>query len=305
MSNDPCLNTALLNFCTKLDNGPKGGDGDRAPPKRTPEEMQWLKDALASIEQPERKIKRLLATLAGGNVPGETYLECLEELSELVEDINWAVEFALGDGHRIVLQFLQKHKAAAESAEVRQSAAMVIAHAAQLNERVQKCFEEVRWQDVLVPMLKKEDDPAVIAALLHSCSCLCRDYVPNAQLFERVGGVNAIIDLLDAESIGSRSSGKVIKRTLFFLAYLVETVKVDARTVAYRVVQLADNNDDEIQSAAARTLAALAVNNGAIVREAIRHGAPECLARWRNAAFDGDDGRRQLVRVLEAGVFNG
>ncbi|AAZ10928.1 uncharacterized protein TEOVI_000069800 [Trypanosoma equiperdum] len=305
MSSNTCINTALLDFCTRLDNGPKASSGESNLPKRSPEEMQWLREALASVEQPERKIRRILDAVAGEGLSEDVCLEHLEELSDMVEDTNWAVEFVLGGGHRIILDFMHKRKLAAGSAEIRQAAAMVVAHAAQLNERAQKCFEEIQWQSVLVPMLMKEEDPAVIAALLHACSCLCRDYAPNAQLFARADGVDIIKGFLDVDSIGSRSNDKIVKRVLFFLSYLAEVVTVDVPDLTQRIAAVIDSDDDEVQVVVARALLSLAAKNLSAVRAVLQEEKPGCLSQWQSQLLEDDDCRRQLMRVLSGDELKG
>ncbi|KAG8345200.1 hypothetical protein ERJ75_001425600 [Trypanosoma vivax] len=300
MSNDPCLNTALLNFCTSLSNGPRGENGtDSALQKRSPEELQWLKEALASIEQPERKIKRILEMIARENAQESECVAGLEELSDMVEDINWAAEFVLGGGHKIILDLLRKQALSAESGRVRMQAAMVVAHASQLNENVQHCFEKERWQEVLLPLLRGEEDPAVIAALLHSCSCLCRDYIPNAKLFACSGGIEIINGFLGRNRIALLDDNKIVKRALFFLAYLTDVIDVDVRSVVRHAALFVESDDDDVELAAARALTSAAKKSLSIVRAVLKEEVPNCLTNWRNKQLDQDDCRQQLVLMLE------
>ncbi|ORC93511.1 uncharacterized protein TM35_000013880 [Trypanosoma theileri] len=297
MSNDPSMNTALLNFCTSVGNGPKE---KTEVPKRSAEEMQWLKEALESVEAPERKIQQSLALLTREDVSESECLTALEEMSDLVEDISWAIEFSLMSGHRIILDFLVKNKLATESEQVRQAAAMVIAHAAQLNEAVQKCFEEAQWQDVLLPLLKKEESPAVVAALLHSCSCLCRDYAPNAILFNRAGGITDINRLLEIYGEGaSQKNTKITRRLLFLVAYLAEVVEIDTNELIPLVCRQTTSNDDDVQTAAARCLCVFANKHIAAVRVALHEVAPNTISRWRSSILDEDDSRQQLLNELD------
>lgn len=60
MSNDPVLNSALFNFCNKLDNGPRS-DAPREP--RSLEDLEWLKQALAAIEAPDKILKQHLQVI--------------------------------------------------------------------------------------------------------------------------------------------------------------------------------------------------------------------------------------------------
>ncbi|KAH9577446.1 hypothetical protein LSM04_005884 [Trypanosoma melophagium] len=297
MSNDPSMNTALLNFCTSVDNGPKE---KTELPKRTAEEMQWLKEALESVEAPERQIERNLAILTREDASESECLTALEEMSDLVEDINWAIEFSLRSGHRIILDFLVKSKLATENEEVRQAAAMVIAHAAQLNEAVQKCFEAAQWQDILLPFLKKEESPAVVAALLHSCSCLCRDYAPNAILFDHAEGITVINRLLGIYGEGTpRRNTKITRRLLFLVAYLAEVVKMDTNELIPLVCRQTTSDNEDVQTAAARSLCVFLNKNSAAVKVALHEVAPNTVSRWRGSNFDEDDSRRQFLNKLD------
>ncbi|KEG14372.1 hypothetical protein DQ04_00501120 [Trypanosoma grayi] len=299
MSNDPAINTALLNFCASLDNGPKNSSNADAPTHRNPEDMQWLKEALQSVEAPERQVRRLLDTVARDDITEDACAEALEELSDLVEDINWAIEFSLMNGHKTILDLLQKGKLAAESAKVRQNAAMVIAHAAQLNERVQNCFEEAQWQNVLVPLLEKEESSAVLAALLHSCSCLCRSYAPNAHLFCRAGGVELVKVLLGTEDTGSPISSRIIRRVLFLITYLADVADFETEGMLRLICKHAKNPDDEVQITAAQTLTAFTDKSFAVVKRVMCEEAPECLDSWRSRNLEEDDCRKMLINVLD------
>lgn len=294
MSNDPAMNAALLNFCTSLDNGPRGG----GPPQRSEEERRWLREALESVEAPERQIKRLLAAVARDDIAEEDCVAALEELAELVEDINWAVEFSLMNGHNVMLGLLRGGGVAAGSAGVRRAAALVIAHASQLNEQVQRRFEEARWHEVLLPLLSEERSPATLAAFLHSCSCLCRDYTPNALLFGEGGGLEVITELLKTTHSAGEYKSKIIKRVLFLLAYLAGVLDVDTHNLARHISVYTVSDDQELQIASARTLIALTNKSSEAVRLALRAVTPECFTNWRNTLLEEDDSRRQLMDIL-------
>ncbi|RNF25637.1 uncharacterized protein Tco025E_02197 [Trypanosoma conorhini] len=298
MSNDPSMNTALLNFCTSVSAG--SGNGTRgAAPHRNPEELQWLKEALASVEAPERQIKRLLETVSRDEVTEDECVAALEELSELVEDVNWAIEFSLMSGHRVLLELLRREQLAPKSEQVRQAAAMVIAHSAQLNERVQKCFEEAQWQAVLLPLLREEKSPAALAALLHSCSCLCREYAPNVLLFSKAGGNELIVAMLAAHGLEGSNDKKILKRVLFLLSYLADVLDIATEDLLRCISVHAANTDEDVQTSVAQVLIVCAKKSCAIVKRVLNEVAPECPARWRSALLDEDDPRKQLVRKLE------
>eukprot|EP00758_Cryptobia_borreli_P002849 Tbor_TRINITY_DN3340_c0_g1::TRINITY_DN3340_c0_g1_i1::g.23555::m.23555 len=60
MSNDGYINSALFNFCTSLDNGPKQ---PTEQPPRSLEDIAWLKEALQSVEAPDKTMKKKLGIL--------------------------------------------------------------------------------------------------------------------------------------------------------------------------------------------------------------------------------------------------
>ncbi|CAD2215716.1 hypothetical protein AGDE_04157 [Angomonas deanei] len=292
MSDDPAINSYLLNMCAKAQ--PEGAAGSSITPEgRRPEDYEWLREAMQSVESPERKVKRLLKTIEaihfekgdenvillekGGNPnkenkqEGETrviteddVLLALEELSDMVEDINWASEFDLMDGPQRVLNLLKplvepSHSEGGEEyfyaadTEALYFLCMLIAHSAQLNEKLQATYHRLQWTDVLVPLLapdrclppqekenkKKTSSFAtswpVVAALLHACSCLCRDCPANALLWVERGGFATMVSLCVTlrERFFSESSTfanlrektqvvKIIKRIFFLVAYLAE-----------------------------------------------------------------------------------
>ncbi|ESL06765.1 hypothetical protein TRSC58_05557 [Trypanosoma rangeli SC58] len=298
MSNDPSMNTALLDFCTSVGAGSRNGNCGELP-RRNPEEMQWLKEALASVEAPERRVKCLLETISCDDVTEDECVAALEELSELVEDINWAIEFSLMNGHCVVLELLRKEQLTLKSAQVRQGAAMVIAHSAQLNERVQKSFEEAQWQTVLLPLLREEKSPVVLAALLHSCSCLCREYSPNALLFSKAGGTELIATMLTREGLEGSNDKKILKRVLFLLRYLVDVLDIATDDLIRCVSTHAASTDEDVQISVAQTLIACAERCCAIVKRVLNEVAPDSSARWRNSLLEEEDPRKQLVNKLD------
>ena len=59
MSNDPVLNSALFDFCNRLNDGPTAGTPSSLP-QRTPEDMAWLKQALSNFQAPDKILKKKL-----------------------------------------------------------------------------------------------------------------------------------------------------------------------------------------------------------------------------------------------------
>lgn len=299
MSSDSGVNAALLNLCAQLQDsgsrttaatqGPSPAStqlaalpAPAAPSSRTAEanstqqsaarpasDYEWLRSALASVEAPEKRVKQLLFHMENRNGEGkpspldsEDRLEALTELSDMVEDVNWAAEFALMQGPQRTLQVLQREQTAhpltsdeggaarrerdapqeasaevAESTGKRASAAelsiqtelsMIVAHSAQLNEPLQAAYQAAHWEGTLLPFVTgcvkavqaamhadtqseggdvtSAESTAVkrstsvmrlLAALLHACSCLCRDCPPNTIVFIQCGGLAVLADVLN------------------------------------------------------------------------------------------------------------
>jgi hypothetical protein len=154
MSDVPGINTAILDFCTRLDDGPRD-DGPRPlPPPRDPADYAWLREVISAVEYPERKTKRLLdlvCPLAAGEeaystkaaaaraaakvkaakpaadakkasdeqvdaaeAAAEDVILALEELCDMSEDINIATEVSLMNGPRRILKLLTRHRIVAD-----------------------------------------------------------------------------------------------------------------------------------------------------------------------------------------------
>lgn len=382
MSQDPGVNAAILNYMARIGGNShhsSSGEGNTAQDfpalangTRPSEDYEWLRQAMAAVESPERKLKKMLSFVssynaecfeggakvegpaipsgaqqtssrgdapaaalpsrveviaeggggeAEGNAPSspppppsqaaasgeeaETFADAsekneylmgvLEELSEMVEDINWATEFALMGGPAIILSFLsnictfaatefhqqRRRKPAGEGeegekthrfneealaafkpilAEVEALLCMVVAHAAQLNERLQNAFLSEKWHDILFPVLKLEAEKEgevqratersacnegqheapserrpsahVVAAALHACSSLCRDSQANTLVFLKSGGMELLTSLLrfadhperkgDERCRPSFLSNKILARVFFFTTYLAD-----------------------------------------------------------------------------------
>ena len=62
MSNDPSINSALWNFCMRANDGPRQERTEPLPP-RDPADLEWLRQAMESVEMPEKTIKRILTSL--------------------------------------------------------------------------------------------------------------------------------------------------------------------------------------------------------------------------------------------------
>ncbi|AIO00798.1 hypothetical protein LPMP_312100 [Leishmania panamensis] len=435
MSLDSGVNAALLNLCAQLQDGGTantasegpsalhcaGGSGEMvaqpspsasagaATPAPAPStavgetarpasDYEWLRNALASVEAPEKRVKQLLFNMENRTTEGEPgpltpeeQLEALAELADMVEDVNWAAEFALMQGPQRLLQVLRHASAAhpllsisgrgaAAGAEASKSTdaetkeeslatpdstpssvlpfftalALVIAHSAQLNAPVQAAYQAAHWEDTLphfmgdcvkavqALLLLGSDRQAagtrgnsteaanvvtratslmrLLGAVLHACSCLCRDYPPNTIVFLQSSGLAVIVDTLrltrtlleivlgctrtdggapaivthissgaasdeEADDIYAPLLGtahKVTARAFFFVTYLAS-----AGVSSEEVIQLAClhaescNSNETIQKAAARALTELMAKSPNVIKEAVQTLMPHRLKEWR------------------------
>ncbi|KAG5471446.1 hypothetical protein LSCM1_01534 [Leishmania martiniquensis] len=435
MSSDATVNAALLNLCAQLQGGdtrPTASEGAPAPANaggcaqvttqpgtsvaapstaadarpsavvgetaRPPSDYEWLRNALASVEAPEKRLKQLLLSTESDATEGsrepseqEERVEALAEMAEMVEDVNWAAEFALMHGPQRLLQALRRERAAhslpptsavdtgahLEAAERRNAAkggsppathdsipssavplftqfAMVIAHSAQLNEQVQVAYQAARWEDILLPFLgdcieavqslvrlisdgvavDKRGDGAeaastattatslmsLLGALLHACSCLCRDCAPNTIVFIQSNGLAVLVEVLRltqalleslfvngaicgrmpvaVTSIASdtateeevddifapllRVAHKVAARVFFFVAYLAST-GVSSEEIIRLTCQHAESqiSDEALQKSAARALLSLLEKSPQSMKEFVHTLMPRRMKEWR------------------------
>ena len=310
MSVDPTINAALLNMCARVrESGNSATEGPQlsstpalapansttttassAPassvaPARPASDYEWLRQALASVESPEKRVKQLLFQMEGKTADGkadvadvEDRVEALEELSDMVEDVNWAAEFALMEGPQRVLKALQQERTAHPLAAIHDATlaaatakeqeekekvvvtavsgaanmtftslpiytqlAMTVAHSAQLNEPVQAIYRAAHWEEILLQLLHdavnavqavwgsvshhssgeseaEEEEETVkavttctmlmrlLAALLHACSCLCRECPLNTIQFIQHGGLAVLADVLKLTRLTTAAS---------------------------------------------------------------------------------------------------
>ncbi|KAG5497048.1 hypothetical protein GH5_01575 [Leishmania sp. Ghana 2012 LV757] len=435
MSSDSAVNAALLNLCAQLqDSGARpttreapaalhtdGGCGEVVPLSSTsaaacpaaPEagasaavaelarpssDYEWLRNALASVEAPEKRIKQLLFNMENQTAEGspgpltqEERVESLAEMAEMVEDVNWAAEFALMQGPQRLLQVLRRERAAhpllsistadsdahVEAAEGTDTAegeaprctrsanassrvplfagfAMVVAHSAQLNEPVQAAYQVARWEDIILPLIgdcikalqalvllvsggeavdrgvgsaESSSSAAeimpllhLLGAMLHACSCLCRDCAPNTIVFIQSNGLAVVVEALrltqtlpesllmseamagrapvavtnialgaasdeevaDTDAPLLRATHKVAARAFFFVAYLASTGVSSEDIIRLTCLHAESRSSDEtLQKAAARALLALLEKSPQSIKEFAHTLMPRRMKEWR------------------------
>lgn len=298
MSQGAQLFPGLVNFCMRLDDGPKDKSRKLEISEEKKKDLEWLRMVLDSVEPQEQQIKRLLGTLGREGLTEEECLKTLEELCDLVEDINWATEFLLMNGHNVILNFLRENELAAKSAKVRKQAGFLIANASQLHERMQKCFEDAKWCEVLVPLLKTEKCPAALAGLLHACSALCREYIPNAVAFCGAGGIDVLSTLLKTYTADDADSCKIIKRTMFLLFYLMSVINVDVHPMIESICMHARREHDDIQVLSAQVICFYLEKFPKAVKQVLNVLRPDRLRKWKEQSLAEDDPRLILLRKL-------
>ncbi|CCW60556.1 unnamed protein product [Phytomonas sp. EM1] len=324
-SNNAPVRESSLPALRSIDDAPGPAKSEDTPQPnvtvagRNPKDYEWLREALASVESPERQVKRLLDTVEKPDVSKDEMISALEELSDLVEDINWATEFALMGGPKrmlILLQNLDKNgseRFAEGASEVRAALASIVSHSSQQHGRVQQCFADAKWADVIVPMLLKEESPTTLAALLHACSCLCRNFEPNTISFLQHGGMEVLTSLLQRKRqpriVGDPIDNKILGRIFFFVAYLASTGVSSEKIIKLtceHVERSGDKNNENygvesMQRSAAMALFELTKKSPSLVKRLVR----ECMAKqfqaWRqlNVCAEDEDPRRALTDELE------
>lgn len=198
MSSNPAINSALLNFCMRADDGPRDPN---AIPRRDPAELEWLKKALHSVETPDETSKRLLLKLASSECTVEEGIAVLEELQELVEDINLATEFNLLNGPRQILGLLS----ATNNERVRGLCAQLIAHATQNHQALQKAFLSLGVWDVILPLLGTESCADSRCHMILLISSMCRGSRECTSSFVRAGGLDVLLAALSHNQDDRRS----------------------------------------------------------------------------------------------------
>lgn len=317
MSDDASINAALWHLsaqvqATRSTDGTPEGDTTTAPvvpSDRQPGDYEWLRNVFSSIESPERTLKRLLDALDKEDITEDTMVETLEEISDMVEDINWAAEFALMKGPARVVSIAADDPPgrtagaiAASSAEVRRQLYMVIAHSAQLNESVQETYRQANWEVVLIPRLKSEDNCTALEAMLQACSALCRNCPPNTLLFLNNGGMEAITSVLREFPEGAaRVSDKALARTFFFMSCLASAGVATEESIELLCRHVERGSlVESTEEMAALALTELVRRSPTLVKEKVRAFMPKRLKAWKTQHGTLVEGERrsELVAAL-------
>lgn len=318
MSHDGGVNAALLNMCARAQAPPTSSSTlssssaleaeKKRPPPRSQEDYKWLQDAMASVEPTEKKILRLLNTVEDQRPEAlfsDTYLEAVEELGDLVEDINWAKEFALMNGPRRILNILSQNKALETEVEARNGLLLIIAHSSQLNSDVQQKFSDANWHEYLLPLLREliRGPASSTAAALHACSCLCRSSELNTITFIQNGGLEILEELLrlpdGEEGDGMVQSDKVLRRTMFLVGSLAEFGVSTTSLIRGVCRQISRSGaSDDIKTTGAQALLDLCEKSLKTVREVVAAELKVVLREWRRLSLPHDDPRQKLAKKM-------
>jgi len=170
-------------------------------------------------------------------------------------------------GHDVVLRSFAK-PLATQHTDIRRVLAMIVAHASQQNARVQQCFNESGWATVIVPMLLAEKDPSALAALLHACSCLCRECDSASKLFITSGGIVALEEILRSTN-AERVTPKILQRVLFFVEYLAQAGISSEALITATATHLSSSSSD-VSVAAASTINAVGAKDISVVKTLVK-----------------------------------
>lgn len=326
MSLDGGVNAALLNMCARAQGNTErqqpslttssslnctknnGSSSEQKLPERTKEDYQWLRSVIASVEQTEKKICRLLNTIEQEkDISFDNFMLAAEELGDLVEDINWATEFGMMNGPQKTLEALRSHPVVVESAPARDALLTIVANSSQLHEGIQKLFAEAHWESTVLPILHetaKNGPPSSLAVVLHAVSCLCRSSEVNTITFIKHGGMDVLAAILrrgigeNGADQASMHSVKVLRRTMFFTGSLSEfglSTEALIRLICKHMTF--SFTSEELQQAGAQALCDISEKGLKKVREVASSEMKSVLQDWKRLVELGEieDSRKDLI----------
>lgn len=172
------IDLALLKFCLQQDDGPKEQLTDHAAEilkQRNPADYEWLKKALASVEDDNERIKKYLAVVADESAELEDKEFALEQVQYLVEDLDLANDLAKRGLGEVTQAMFCDDGPGGEGVGVRAMAAWVLGTLVQNNAFCQeKVLEQGVFANALQLMLV-EKEAEVQAKLLMLLSGMVRD----------------------------------------------------------------------------------------------------------------------------------
>lgn len=172
------IDMALLRFCLQQDDGPKGnvsGEAAEILQQRNPADYEWLKKALASVEDDNERIKKYLAVVADEAAELEDKEAALEQVQYLVEDLDLANDLAKRGLGEVTQAMFCEDGPGGEGVGVRAMATWVLGTLVQNNAF---CQEKVLEQGVFSSALQRllvEKEAEVQAKLLMFLSGMVRE----------------------------------------------------------------------------------------------------------------------------------
>ncbi|CAN4090254.1 unnamed protein product [Withania somnifera] len=188
--------------------------------RMTPEELQnrqtELKELMERLKMPSdaQLMKIAVNDLDNSSLPLEHHLRALEELLELVEHIDNAIDLQKLGGFNVLIRILNHSEP-----EIRTATAWVLGKACQNNPIVQKQVLELGALRMLMKMVKSRTTEEAVKALF-AISALIRNNVNGQNLFYYEGGDTMLQEILSNSNLDI----KLHKKSLFLIADLAETL---------------------------------------------------------------------------------
>lgn len=188
--------------------------------RMTLEELQnrqtELKELMERLKMPSdaQLMQIAVSDLDNSSLPLEHHLRALEELLELVEHIDNAIDLQKLGGFNVLIRILNHSEP-----EIRTAAAWVLGKASQNNPIVQKQVLELGALTMLMKMVKSHTTEEAVKALF-AISALIRNNLNGQNLFYHEGGNTMLQEVLSNSNLDIR----LHKKSLFLIADLAESL---------------------------------------------------------------------------------
>eukprot|EP01023_Acetabularia_acetabulum_P061132 TRINITY_DN7377_c0_g1_i1.p1 TRINITY_DN7377_c0_g1~~TRINITY_DN7377_c0_g1_i1.p1 ORF type:complete len:330 (+),score=63.41 TRINITY_DN7377_c0_g1_i1:79-990(+) len=220
-------------------------------PQRTEQEQQWLRSALEDATQdPVARMKENLVDLQNPQTPTQQKQKNLEEISELVEQIDFANDFYKIGGLPEMLKILQSKEQ--QNLLLKEQAMEIIAVCIQNNHQLKQLFFQDGILPVLVDQLNEVQNVQNQQKALLAISSLIRDFELAQQKFVDEGGISKLMSFIK-QPVQIRLARKAMmllthlfRKDSDLLQYLqqkdvdglIESLKVDDRDIHEAALQL-------------------------------------------------------------------
>eukprot|EP00005_Dracoamoeba_jomungandri_P008991 CAMPEP_0174262802 /NCGR_PEP_ID=MMETSP0439-20130205/15531_1 /TAXON_ID=0 /ORGANISM="Stereomyxa ramosa, Strain Chinc5" /LENGTH=289 /DNA_ID=CAMNT_0015347765 /DNA_START=30 /DNA_END=899 /DNA_ORIENTATION=+ len=206
--NFSAIDKGLLKFCLEHSDYSGGGEGI---PERDPQDYEWLKAALNSIEDDVTRMKKCVEVIKDGTSE-QAIVRALEEIQYLSEDLDNANDLHKISGFSPILELLDR-----EEPSIRTWSLWVIMTVSQNNPWGQDEALKKGSLAKVVSLLESEEDVDVLVKAVGAISALVKDH-PEAQK-----------ELLQGEGFGRLCNlfdklGENCGKLLFLMRWLFLTV---------------------------------------------------------------------------------